>query len=336
VLDLNAGGIRVTSHQTRALLGFAVGGACLWLAIRHASSADLARVLGSAKPGWLALAVLAYWLELGARVIRWRALLSHMEKDVRLGDAASAFMIGYAANNVLPAKLGELVRVDLISRLAGVSRMASLGTVMVERLFDVLLIVLMAGISIGALVLPATVDVARLRSGMLLLGTGSALLLVIAMFVARNGVSGWNVSGWKLSPAIRARLGNLVRGIHTLASPARCGRILAASLVIWALNAVAMWLIVFALGVTLSPLQTLLLVGIVGLVAVLPAPPGGLGVLQYAFTLVFELLGKPSAVGLVASATVQIALLGSVTLVGALLFIAIVVPPPAGTRATDG
>jgi hypothetical protein len=50
---------------------------------------------------------------------------------------------------------------------------------------------------------------------------------------------------------------------------------------------------------------------------------------------VFELLGKPSAIALVASATLQVALLGSVTLVGALLFFAIIIPSPVEARATD-
>jgi uncharacterized protein (TIRG00374 family) len=322
----------VTSHQARAFLGFAIGGACLWLAVHHASSADMVRVLGTAKGEWLALAVLVYWLELGARVIRWRVLLSHTGESVGFGTAASAFVIGYAANNVLPAKLGELVRVDLISRLAGVPRMASLGTVVVERLFDILLILLMAGIGIGALVLPETSDLARLRSGMILLGACSALLLIVGMYLGRNGIG----AGWNFGAVMHARLGNLVRGIRILTNLAQSARIFAISLLIWALNAVAMWLIVFALGVSMSPLQTLLLMGIVGLVAVLPAPPAGLGVLQYAFALVFELLGKPSAIGLVASATVQVALLGSVTLVGALLFFAIVIPLPVETRAIDG
>jgi uncharacterized membrane protein YbhN (UPF0104 family) len=107
-------------------------------------------------------------------------------------------------------------------------------------------------------------------------------------------------------------------------------------LLIWGLNALAMWLIVFALGVALSPLQTLLLMGIVGLAAVLPAPPAGLGVLQYAFTLVFELLKEPGTIGLVASLAVQAALLGSVTLAGAILFCSIVIPAPTGTQAIDG
>jgi uncharacterized membrane protein YbhN (UPF0104 family) len=322
----------VTSRQARALLGFAIGGAFLYLAVRHASAADMARVLGSAKAGWLALAVLVYWLELGARVIRWRALLSHTGETVGLGNTASAFIIGYAANNVLPAKLGELVRVDLISRLSGVSRMASLGTVVVERIFDLVLILLMAGTSVGLLVLPETFDLARLRGGMTLLGTSAALIMIVGIWFGRRGIS----RAWNLSPAMHARLANLVRGIHILAMPRQCGRVLALSLLIWGLNAVAMWLIVFALGISLSPLQTLLLMGIVGLAAVLPAPPAGLGVLQYAFTLVFELLGEPVTIGLVASVAVQAALLGSVTLVGAFLFFKIVIPVPVETRAIDG
>jgi uncharacterized membrane protein YbhN (UPF0104 family) len=322
----------MTSRQGKVLLGLAIGGAFLYLAVRHASAADVVRVLASAKAGWLALAVLVYWLELGARVIRWRALLSHAGRSVEFGNTTSAFIIGYAANNVLPAKLGELVRVDLISRLSGIPRLASLGTVVVERIFDILLILLMAGTSIGLLVLPETFDLARLRSGMILLGIFTALLMIVGICLGRKGIG----SGWNLGPATQARLGNLVRGIRILANPEQCGRILAFSLLIWALNAVAMWLIVFALGVSLSPLQTLLLMGIVGLAAVLPAPPAGLGVLQYAFTLVFEFLGQPSAIGLVASGAVQVALLGSVTLVGAFLFFAVVIPTPVETHAIDG
>jgi uncharacterized membrane protein YbhN (UPF0104 family) len=322
----------VTSRQARALLGFAVGGAFLYLAVRHANSADIGKILKSASAGWLSLAVLVYWLELGARVIRWRALLLHTGKTVALGNTASAFIIGYAANNVLPAKLGELVRVDLISRLSGVSRMASLGTVVVERIFDILLILLMAGVSVGLLVLPETFDLARLRSGMTLMGTSAALIMIAGVWFGRSGIS----RAWNLSPAMHARLANLLRGIHILAMPKQCGRVLGLSLLIWGLNAVAMWLIVFSLGISLSPLQTLLLMGIVGLAAVLPAPPAGLGVLQYAFTLVFELLGQPVTIGLVASVAVQAALLGSVTLVGAFLFFKIVIPVPVETRAIDG
>jgi uncharacterized protein (TIRG00374 family) len=322
----------VTSRQVRALLGFAIGGAFLYLAVRHTSAAEMVRVLGSAKTGWLTLAVAVYWLELGARVMRWRALLSHTGKAVGLGNTATTFIIGYAANNVLPAKLGELVRVDLVSRLSGVSRMASLGTVVVERIFDLLLILLMAGLGIGFLVLPETLDVARLRHGMTGLGVFTAVLVILGICFARSGIG----RRWNFRPAMRARLGNLLSGIRILANPGQCGRILAFSLLVWALNAMAMWLIVFAFGVSLAPLQTLLLIGIVGLVAVLPAPPAGLGVLQYAFALAFELLGKPSAIGLVASATVQVVLLGSVTLVGALLFFVIAIPVSVETHAKDG
>jgi uncharacterized protein (TIRG00374 family) len=322
----------MTPRHVKAFLGFAVGGVFLYSAVRHASLADIVRILGSARAGWLGIALLVYWLELGARVIRWHALLSQSGRTVAPSNASSAFIIGYAANNLLPAKLGELVRVDLISRMSDIPRLESLGTVVVERIFDVLIIMLMAGISIGMLVLPHTFDLARLRGGMMVLGACTALLLIVCMYFGRSGIG----NRWKLGRAVHARLGNLVRGIQILANPGQCGRIFVYSLMIWLLNGVAMWLIVFALGVSLSLLQTLLLMGIVGLAAVLPAPPAGLGVLQYAFALAFELLGKPGAIGLAASAAVQVALLGSVTLVGAILFFVIIIPVSAKAHEPDG
>jgi uncharacterized protein (TIRG00374 family) len=309
-----------------------MGAACLYLAIRHVSLTQMVAVLTSARTGWLALAVIVYWLELGVRVVRWSTLLSHTGKAVPLGNASCAFIIGYAANNVLPAKLGEVVRVDLISRLSDIPHMASLGTVVIERVFDILFILLMAAIGIGCLVLPETADLLRLRSGMIILGIVAVLVSIAGILLGRVSVS----SRWGLGSVAHARLMNLVRGVRILGNPRECGRVLALSLLIWILNGITVWLIVFGLGLNLTLLQTLLLMGVSGLAAALPAPPAGLGVLQYAFILVFDLLGKPSAIGLVASAIVQVALLSGVTLVGAIIFFAIVIPAPAEPRAMNG
>jgi uncharacterized protein (TIRG00374 family) len=321
----------MTAAQVRATCGFAIGGVFLYLALRHVHVSDLVDAVATVRAGWLILALCVYWMELAARVIRWRVLLLRTEASVTLGNTTSAFIIGYAANNVLPAKLGELVRVDLISRLAGLSRMAALGTVLVERIFDILLILLMAAISLGMLVMPETLELARLRGGMVSLGAICAVLLVVGVTLGRNGVT----NGRRIRVAKHARLSHLVSGIRILSNPAECVRILLLSVLIWTLNGLSMWLIVLALGISLSVPQLMLLLGVVGLAAVLPAPPAGLGVLQYAFTLVFGLLGMSSAIGLVASATVQVALLGSVTVVGALLFFAFIVPLPTESRATD-
>jgi glycosyltransferase 2 family protein len=323
--------LKMTSRQLKGALGFAIGGLFLYLAVRNVSVTEFIKVLASAKSEWLAVALCIYWMELGARIVRWGALLSNADTKAPLSSTTAAFIIGYAANNVLPAKLGELVRIDLISRLAAVSRMTAFGTVLIERALDVLLILLMAGFSIGLLLLPETLDLARLRDGMILLGFVCTLLLVIGVLLARSGIN----SRWRMSPLMRGRVGNLLSAVRILANPAKCGRLVALSFLIWALNCLSMWLIAFAFGVTLDFLQTMLLVGVVGVAAVLPAPPAGLGVLQYAFTLVFALLGKPSAVGLVASTTVQVALLGSVTIVGALLFWAVIIPLRVEGSAED-
>jgi uncharacterized protein (TIRG00374 family) len=318
----------VTFNHLRAALGFALGGVFLYLAARHISAAEFLNVLASAKGGWLTLGLGIYWLELGVMVVRWSTLLSIADKKVMPSRTTAAFIIGYAANNVLPARLGELVRVDLIGRMTALSRMAALGTVVVERALDVLVLLLAAGIGMGLLVLPNTGDLTLLRGSMWLLGSVCVLLLIAGVFFVRTRIS----SRWHLSPLMRSRLRNLLSAVHVLSDPAKCARLLGLSLLIWALNGMALWLIVFALGITLTFLQTMLLLGVAGLSAILPAPPAGLGVLQYAFTLVFGLLRKPSVIGLAASATVQVVLLGSVTLVGALLFFAVVIPLSARRR----
>lgn len=326
------GRIDLSSRGVKALAGCVVGAAFLYLAMRHASLKDMIAVVASAQAGWIGLAVIVYWLELGVRIARWRRLLSYAGSSVPLRNATYAFLLGYAANNVLPAKLGEVVRVDVIRRLSDIPLMTSLGTVVIERVFDLVCILVMAAIGSGFLVLPEDAGLLRLQSGMMWVGIVVLLLSLTGIVLWRISVSG----GRRAGSVMRPRIVELVRAIRLFGKPRESGRVLALSILAWILNGVTMWLIVFALGLNLTLLQTLLLMGVVGLAAALPAPPAGLGVLQYAFTLVFELLGKSSATGLVASAIVQVALLSGVTLVGAIVFFAIVIPAPSEPRVISG
>jgi uncharacterized membrane protein YbhN (UPF0104 family) len=86
------------------------------------------------------------------------------------------------------------------------------------------------------------------------------------------------------------------------------------------LNCLAIWSIMMALDVQLDVNQTILLIGITGISAAIPAAPAGIGTLQYAFYIAAVLFEFSSSVALVASVIVQIVLLGSATLVGAIAY----------------
>jgi hypothetical protein len=89
---------------------------------------------------WILASVGVSWATFYIRVQRWRVLLRPVG-DVPFGPALSATVIGFGASGVLPLRLGELVRPALLSRRCGFPMSATLSSVLLERLFDILLVV---------------------------------------------------------------------------------------------------------------------------------------------------------------------------------------------------
>ena len=119
----------------RAIASVMIGALLLWLSIRNINLNETRSALAKAPFEPLLIALAIYWLALSIRIFRWRALLSGVS-ELRVLQVARALIIGYAANNVLPARLGELYRVDFVRRQRGLARSAVLGSVIMERLED--------------------------------------------------------------------------------------------------------------------------------------------------------------------------------------------------------
>ena len=88
-----------------------------------------------------------YFLGMILRTVRWRMLLDQ-SKAVSFGNVFDSLVIGFMVNNILPAKIGEFLRAEYISRREHLSRSFSLGTVFAERMFDILLMVIFLFVSV--------------------------------------------------------------------------------------------------------------------------------------------------------------------------------------------
>ena len=98
-------------------------------------------MLAQARPAWVIVVVVATLATVYIRAQRWRILLRPLG-DVPLYPVLSATAIGFGASSILPLRLGEFVRPALLGRRAGVSMSGALSSVVIERLFDVLLVVI--------------------------------------------------------------------------------------------------------------------------------------------------------------------------------------------------
>jgi hypothetical protein len=307
-------------HGVRATIGLAISGVLLWLMLRSIESDELLRTLGSASLNWVALALAIYWLELALRAERWRFILQPVHY-FSFSQVASSLFVGYSANNVLPARLGELFRADFIGRRYGVSRLSAIGTIFIERLLDMAAVVACAAAgllwAINQEARPSSPDVRRmlivgLAAGSLLVGLASALVVVMTTYSPR-----WIARRF---PRLGVAIDAVKVGLLSVRQPWRMVRLIGLSAAVWFCNALAMWAILNAVGISPQAGTLVLLVGMSGLLAAIPSAPANLGTLQFAFITVLATVGCSAAVAFAAASLVQVFLLGSVTIVGAVLY----------------
>ena len=146
----------------------------LYIVLGSVDLAKAADVLRVAIPAWIAVMLVAVLVDVGARAARWRVLLAPIAV-VPYRRVLGYTYQGYLANNVLPARLGELVRTHALGEGEGLSRTTVLGTVVVERIVDTVMVVAIAAVSVLVL------GVRGFITSAVLLGFAFVTLLVIGL-----------------------------------------------------------------------------------------------------------------------------------------------------------
>jgi uncharacterized protein (TIRG00374 family) len=304
---------RIAKAALQIGLGIAVGAVLLWLAFRSVDIDEVSRVFGAISRDWVVAAMTLYFCALFIRTIRWWLILRDAV-PLRIRQVAAALLAGYAVNALLPARLGELFRADFCRRQYGASRTVVLGTIMVERFTDGIIVLCALVVGIAAV----KTDSGSLTILRFLLGSGivvfGALGAVLLMLGSRR-VAGFVTGVLERYPFLTARFGALSESMKLVKSR-RMFAILSTSILIWLADGGALWCILQACGVSLDVFGMCLVIGVVSLSTLLPSPPGFLGTMQFAFVLTVTILGHASAQGLAAALANQIFLLGSMVAVG--------------------
>ena len=158
------------------IIGLALSALFLYLALSDIDFHKVFAALRNARLWLLGIALLWMMAGMFLRGVRWKFILKPA-KDISSWTCFSVLMIGFMANNFLPFRGGEFVRMWLLSRKTNLSKSLSLGTIVAERFFDmlVLVLILMAGI-VGSGVFPP------LARQIAYLGGGVFIILAVAFF----------------------------------------------------------------------------------------------------------------------------------------------------------
>ena len=301
-------------------VGVAISAALIWFAFRETPFSEVwARIRGM-KVLPMAIAVILATLSFPIRIPRWRILLRHEDgSSIRVQPLWHAIAIGFAANNVLPLRLGEVVRIGAVSRLAPVPFSSALASVAVERVLDALAAVALLAVALLVVELPPESGLAGKAGAVGLMGV---FAVIGAVAVARWPRLAAAPVG-ALLPAGRIRdtalgiVGRLVGGLSALGDPRRAIPVVAWSLVLWMVNAAAFWIAFDAFGIEVSYagaviVQFALLVGIS-----VPSSPGYAGVFEATiFLTLAELFAVPQDVGLAYAIAFHVLTFIPITLMG--------------------
>ena len=254
-----------------ALGGLAISAIFLWLAVRDADPEAVREALGDAEIGLVILASAMFMTGYLLGAIRWRKIAA--TPQVPLRRFYEMVLGGLACNNVLPIRIGEVVRAGWLSREAPMPGGRALGTVALDRACDVIALALFLVVGIQAVPTPAW-----LRNMVI----GAAVLLVVifaALVFARLYTRAQGRDRRQ-----RGRLRRIVRDtIDFLGEP--IGRHRAAvwvglSIVAWSFGALAVYLVARSVGVELEPLEAVFVASALALGVAIPSSPGYIGTYQ--------------------------------------------------------
>ena len=285
---------------------------------------DVLRTVRAAPPLPILLAVVVATLTFPLRALRWRLLLREPDGAPLRGHAAwNGIAIGYAANNLLPFRAGEILRAYAASRLAPVRMSSAFASVAVERVFDALTVVASLGLALLASGMPASVrvggmalpDVAR-RVGIL-----TAVALVgAAVILTRTEATGRLITRIIPWPGISTKLIALMQGIRdglsALRSPARLAAVILWSVVIWAVNALSFQLLFPAFGIEVGYAGAVILQCAIVFGIAVPSSPGFIGVFEAAIVVALALYSVPQEKAVAYALTYHAATFLPITLLG--------------------
>lgn len=279
------------SRRLKLAVGILISAALLWWVLHDVSLPEVWRRLGEADPLLLLAMVVVATLGYVLRAMRWRVLLLPAYPDTSFHGRWAAVCIGFMANNVLPARLGEFARAYSLSRVESLSMSGAFASLIVERVFDGLVIAffLFVAVAVPGFLGGGATTGSTVRN----LAMGGAAVfggaLVVLWLVVRHPDVSVRIFERTLGRLLPSELGEraadtlarFIEGLGALHDPGVFWRALVWSLALWLWLAASIWLGLLAFDIREPGITGALLVqSVIAFAVALPSSPGFFGTLE--------------------------------------------------------
>jgi uncharacterized protein (TIRG00374 family) len=278
--------------RKKLIVGLIFSAVFLFLALRNIDWSTFFSSLKAVQLIYIIPSILFTFLGHYARAYRWKYMLEPV-KDVRTNRLFSVTVIGFMANNLLPARLGEIIRAYVLGETEGISKTASFATIVFERVVDVFSLLVLLWFTILN------------HPGLGWLKTGgywillANLILLIALFIMNKRKEGTERFLRALSQKLPEAFGRRVLsvgmsfmdGLRVIGQARSALLITLISVPVWAAAMLGIYFCLVAMGMHLPFLATICLIVLISLGSMIPSAPAYIGTTQYACILGLGLFG---------------------------------------------
>jgi uncharacterized protein (TIRG00374 family) len=311
----------------KGVLGLAVTVACLYFAFRNTDWTAAVEQARNANYFLLALSAAAATGMFPLRAIRWRAILDPVAPNLPLGPLWRSIAIGMMVNNIALLRAGEFARVFALTRqVPAVSFSTGFASLIVDRVFDAVVVLLLLAVSVFAAGFSATTQIGGYSLSHLAFGFAAVpLVMLVALyalvFFPTTLIRLFELTARRVSPAIEQRGGDMLRkfaeGLSVLRSPGHFIVVFWWTLLHWLLQPLAFWLSFRAFGIDVPWSAALFVQGVIVILVALPGAPGFFGQFEFGATIGLALYGIAESNASTWALVFHVAAFIPITLIGA-------------------
>jgi uncharacterized protein (TIRG00374 family) len=300
-------------------IGVAISAIFISIAMRGLDLEHFWSTVQTANYWWIIPGVAVYFVAVLARTWRWHYMLRHIT-PVSVARLFPVVVIGYMGNNVYPARAGELLRSYVLRRREGVPISASLATVVLERLFDGLVMLLFVFVTLPFAPLPPSYAALVTGFSVLFFAALAAFLALAARPQQMSRLYTWVVDRFvpvAIRPRVHGLFDKFVEGLQSLRSPRDLLLIFVSSTLIWLTETAKYWFVMHAFPFEVPFTVLMLMTAVVNLFTTLPSTPGYVGTFDVPGIAILTAYGVEQAIATGYTLVLHVALWLPITLLGA-------------------
>ena len=305
------------------LTGVVITLLCLVVFVNQINLSDTLEAFRHFQWGYLVLGITSLAFGYILRIIRWRLILNAAGANVSVTNCSAPFLAAIALNNVLPLRLGDVVRALVFPKEMGVTKVTATSSLIVERLID--LMTLLACLAIGLFAIRLVAIPVELKTTAVFLAVAGGITMALGLLFSTSMGRFFidlsrldrNAAPSSLHKAY-ATLGDLLLGFGMMCRKRVLIAVLAISMAVWCGEAGLFYFVLMGSGIEATPTVALLVMAIATLSTLVPSSPGYVGSFHLAVFAAVTLVGGSVAQAGSYAVIIHLALWLPTTFAGAL------------------